>query len=107
MNDNPKDPMIKSSPDRQRELFKQFSAVANGFSAEEVLGAAANMFVNALRQAHATQRGALDSLDRLTAQTKNLLASHYDAMGKRRNVFPFHQVLEATHFDDREKFQKK
>jgi hypothetical protein len=98
-----KDPMLLATPDQQKQLFDAFCSVANGFSAEQVLGAAANLLVNAIRQAHPTQRGALARLDELSAKTKALLAEHYDAMGKRRNVFPFHQVIEVPHMNLRSK----
>ncbi len=28
----------------------------------------------------------------------------YDAAGNRRNIFPFHQVIDMAHFDARDKF---
>jgi hypothetical protein len=97
---NPKDPLLNSGPNNQRELFNQFCQLANGFSAEEVVGAAANLLVNAIRQAHATRAGALASYDETTARVKGLLASHYDVLGRRRNVFAFHQVIELGHHVD-------
>lgn len=106
MSGNPNDPLNKAGTDQQRALFNAFCKVANGFSTEEVLGAAANVLVNALRQAHATQAAALSRLDELAAASKGLLASHYDALGRRRNIFPFHQTIELPHFTDRDGFRK-
>ena len=96
-----KDPLLLSSPDQQKALFDAFCQVANGFSAEQVVGAAANMIVNGLRQAHATRDAAMNGLDRVAAQAKTIIDGHYDATGKRRNVFPFHQMLEVSHQDFR------
>jgi hypothetical protein len=98
---NTKDPMIKASPDAERELFILFAKTANGFAREQVVGAAINLIVNALRQTHAGQKAALDEFDMLTAKTRALLAEHYDNMGKRRNIFPFHQTIEMPMFDAR------
>lgn len=106
MADNPLDPLRKSGPDQQRELFAAFCKVAHGFSTEDAIGAAMNVLVNALRQAHGTQAAALARLDELAAGSKGLLASHYDALGRRRNVFPFHQTIELPHFTDRD-FNKR
>jgi len=103
MQHNPKDPLNKS-PDAQRELFNRLTANANGFTAEQVAGAAANLIVNAIRQAHPSQKAAIVALDELSAHARNLLANHYDGMGRRRNIFPFHQVIEAPMLDVRPKF---
>lgn len=100
---NPKDPLHKTS-DAQRELFNRLTASASGFTTEQVLGAAANLIVNAVRQAHATQKPALDSLDEIFSHVRTLLAGHYDTMGKRRNIFPFHQHVEMPMLDARPKF---
>lgn len=99
---NPNDPLRKSGPDQQRELFTAFCKVAHGFSTEDAIGAAMNVLVNALRQAHGTQAAALARLDELVSGSKGLLAQHYDALGRRRNVFPFHQTIELPHFTDRD-----
>lgn len=106
MTGNPLDPMRKSGPDQQRELFNMFCKVASGFGTDEVAGAAINLLVNALRQAHSTQPKALARLDEIAATAKGLLAQHYDALGRRRNIFPFHQTIEVPHFIDRDGFKK-
>lgn len=98
---NPKDPILKASPDAERELFDRLTQAANGFQRDQVIGASANVIVNALRQTHATRRAALDDFDALTARVRALIASHYDGTGKRRNVFPFHQHIEVPMLDAR------
>lgn len=101
---NPKDPLHKSGPEGEKELFRALSEAANGYPAELVVGAAANVLVNAIRQSQPTRSGAADALDRLVARIRGLLlGQHYDALGNRRNVFPFHQVIEAPFVDARKK----
>lgn len=97
---NPNDP-LNNTPDRTRELFETFVQTASGHTADSVVGAAANLLVNAIRQAHSTQRGALNSFDEMSAKIRAFLAEHYDGIGKRRNVFPFHQTVEMPHLDFR------
>jgi hypothetical protein len=100
---NPKDPLRKSGPDQQLELFNQYKRSANGFSNEDVVGAAMNVLVNALRQAHATKTAAETSFDEHMGRVKSLLLSHYDSTGKRRPTFVFNQNIEMPLFDDRNK----
>ena len=99
---NPKDP-LNNTPDAERALFSALAKVANGFTSDQVVGAALNLVVNAIRQANATDKGALDAADRAHAAMRKILVSHYDNTGKRRNVFPFHQVIEMPFLDFRKK----
>lgn len=99
---NPKDP-LNQAHNAERQLFDAFAKTANGFQREQVVGAAINLVVNALRQTHSTQRKALDDFDMLTARVRALLAEHYDVLGRRRNIFPFHQTIEMPMFDARPK----
>jgi hypothetical protein len=99
---NKKDPLHRT-PDAERVLFSLLVKTSNGFSNDQVIGAAVNLIINALRQQNATHKGAQDAVDRVHAILRTVLASHYDALGKRRNVFPFHQMLEVPHMDDRGK----
>lgn len=104
---NPKDPLRKQEvgPNSARELFSVFSQVANGFSREDVVNAAANLLVNSLRQDHATRAKAEAAFDELFGRTKSMLLElHYGPDGRRRSVFPFNQVLEVPHFNSRNKF---
>lgn len=92
---SPKDPLLASGPDRQRELFMKLCREADGFSSEDVLGAAINLIVNGIRQAYASRDKADTAIEQKLAQAKALLDQHYDGMGKRRNgLFPFHQVIQ-------------
>jgi hypothetical protein len=96
MQTNKKDPLPKVGPEAQRELFQQFKQSASGFQQDDVVGAAVNVLVNALRQTHGSRKEAEKAFDELMGRTKGLLLDgHYDATtGKRLNIFPFHQVIE-------------
>lgn len=99
-----KDPLNVLVPDRQRELFKRFAESANGFSTEDVIGAAANVLVNALRQAHGSRQSAEKSFDELFGRTKQILVEHYDTIGRKRGIFPFNQTIEVPLFANKNKF---
>jgi len=100
---NPNDPLPKFGAPGQRELFGQFTKVANGFSTEDVIGAAANLMVNAIRQAQPTRQKAEASYDELFGQIKSLLVSHYDSLGRKRGLFAYDQVIEVPYWDSRKK----
>lgn len=103
LNGQSHDPIVKAGPDQQRELFNRFSQAASGFSIEDVNGAAANVLVNSLRQAHPTRQSAEASFDALFGRLKSLLVEHYDGSGRRRSVFPHHQVVHMAHFVDEDR----
>lgn len=100
---NPLDPLPKNGPDAQGELFRRFSRDADGFSAEDAIGAAMNVIANALRQAHGTATAAARSCDMLTAHMKETVMEHYTVAGQRRPIFPFHQTIAVPLFDARPK----
>lgn len=104
--ENPKDPLHKatSAPHSGRELFKAFGKVASGFGIDDVASASANMLINAVRQKSPTRKQAQDFFDEVTTRARaSLLQEHYNSMGKRRNVYPFHQKIEMPHFDARKR----
>lgn len=68
----------------ERALFDIFARAANGCSRDAVVGAAANVIVNALRQAHRQQGEAHEELDALAANIRQNLARHYDDHGQRK-----------------------
>jgi len=95
---NLQDPMQKTdfAPPNAKELFDSLSKAADGFSAADVMSAAANLLVNSVRCAHATCAGAERAFDEVVGRSKHLLLEkHYDMVGKRRNIFPFDQVIEV------------
>jgi hypothetical protein len=100
---NPKDPLAKTGPDYQRELFDRFSRDASGFSTADVIGAAANIVVNALRQAHSTREEAAKAYDEHAARIKGILMDHYDSTGRRKGIFPFAQTIVMPFVNGRDK----
>ncbi len=92
------DPLKVHGPDNQRILFGLLADLCKGFSTEDVTGAAINLLINAVRQAHPSRDAAMQSVDHMVANAKSLLAQNYDLTGKRRNVFPFHQNIEMPLF---------
>ncbi len=95
------DPLQKTGPDAQRELFSRFTRSADGFSTQDAIGAALNVVVNALRQAHSSSREAGIAFDALFGRTKSLLMDHYDSLGRKRGIFPHDQTIEVPFFDAR------
>lgn len=93
-----KDPMLLATPDNQRELFRRMSRAADGFSTEDVIGAAVNVLLNAIRQSQPTRTKAERRFDELFGRSKAVLLDHYDTLGRKRGIFPYDQVIEAQHF---------
>lgn len=101
---NEKDPLRQAGPSQQQELFRRFTAAANGFSMEDVIGAAMNLLVNAVRQSNPTWSRAAERYDDWMGRFKTVLHNHYDSVtGRRRNIFPFSQTVQIDHFDARDK----
>ena len=94
---NPNDPLLKSGPEVERELFEAFTKQATGHDQQIVAGVAVNLLVNVIRQSCATREAAERAFDELFGRAKNLLLTqHYDPVtNKRRNVFPFTQHIHA------------
>lgn len=66
------------------------------------MGAAANLLVNAIRQAYPTREKAAAAYDELVSKVKGqLIDQHYDATGRKKGLFPYNQVIEVPHFDFR------
>lgn len=102
-----KDPLLKASEDAQRALFENMSKVANGFSVEHVIGASANMLINAIRQSQSTRGKAETQFDELFGRMKAVLLDHYDGLGRKRGVFPYTQTIHANLFSSRNTFGGK
>jgi len=101
---NPQDTLLTHSSDAQRQLLQRLVAQCAGASTDVVLGAALNLFVNAIRQAYPNRLHAERRYSELTGQGKELLLNFYDSVtGKRRSTFAHTQFVNATHIDDRDK----
>lgn len=92
--------------DPTHELWKRFSQVADGFTAEVVTQASASMLLGVVRQAHRNRAAAFDRLDMLHAKMRELLAKHYSESGDRRNIFPFDQNISVDFVNFKSKFPK-
>lgn len=101
---NPKDPLHKSGPDAGKELFRTLSPICHGFDGEAIMDAAFNLVINMIRQSKANWRDAEALFDERLARSKTALRDQYDANGKRRNVFPFHQHITVDHVSSKNKF---
>lgn len=96
--------MLKTGPEVERQLYEKLSNASNGFDHNIVVGATINVLVNAIRQNCATREQAERLFDELFGKSKHLLMEkHYDAVsGKRRNIFPFTQVVHAQRVVDKQ-----
>lgn len=98
-----KDPMLLATPDNGRELFKRLAQVCNGFSQDDVVTAAANLLINAIRQQHPTRGKAEAAFNELFGRSKQVLVDHYDMGGRKKGIFPYDQVITPAFFNARKK----
>jgi hypothetical protein len=75
------------------------SQASSGFAMDDVIGAAANILINAIRQSQPTQAKAEIRFDELFGRSKQALVDHYDSLGRKRGIFPYDQVIEVPKFD--------
>lgn len=97
---------LKQGPNAERELFTRLSQVCSGFPREAVVGAAANLLLNAIRQDSSSRQKAELAFDELFGKLKSILVAHYDGVGKRRSIFPFNQTLDVPLIDMRPKTRR-
>jgi len=101
---NSADPTRRDVPANAQQLFTQIVRLASGFTYEDVIDCAANLFINALRQKYPKRRDALEKYAEAVNKTGTLLAGHYDPVtGNRRNIFPFTQTINLDHIRDPDK----
>lgn len=95
MSINPKDPLLASGPEQQRVLFDRYREASRDFPVDAVMGAAINLVVTALRQSRPSRQLAEQGFNEYAQKTLALLLEHYDSVtGKRKNIFPFTQVIQ-------------
>jgi hypothetical protein len=97
------DPLTKG-PAAAQELFKRYSKASSEFAHDAVIGAAANIILNAVRQSHPKRQDADAAVVSLLETMRSTLGEHYDGLGQRRSVFPFHQVVEMPLIKFKNKF---
>lgn len=92
---NPSDPLSKPRNGAGAQaLFENLSKVAIGFTTGDVAVAGMNLLVNSIRQSYSSRDQASEAFDMFATKAKEvLLAEHYDLMGRRRNIFPFNQII--------------
>lgn len=102
MSSNPKDPLLKTGPEADRELFQAFSSASDGYPVEAAINAATNVLINAVRQSRPTREQAERAIDELIGRAKAiLLDQHYDSTGRRKGIFPYDQTIVVPHFNPR------
>lgn len=101
---NPADPLHKSGPESGKELFRRFSQAANGFPTEAAVNASINILINSIRQGTSDWKSAERAFDEYFGRSKQLLKDHYDSLGRKKGIFPFHQVLLPPFHNDSDKF---
>lgn len=102
---NPNDPIGLRTTDKEKEVFLAFTRLCetNGLSHDEVVSIATNVVVNAIRQSWDSRVGAFEASGRVTTAMCDLLDKHYDSVtNKRRNIFPFEQRVQVSHFVDKD-----
>lgn len=99
-----KDPLLNAISEVQRHLFTQFSKASAGHAVQDVIGASANMLVNATRQSYHKQGDAEKAFDELFGRMKQVLMNHYGNGQRRDGIFPFNQTIHANLFVDKDKY---
>lgn len=93
---NPKDPLHHATQPAARELFKQIGALCNGFSNDQVLDAALNLAINALRQTHGTWPKSEAAFNEFFGRAKQNLREQYDSVtGRKKGIYPYDQSIEV------------
>ena len=73
-------------------LFERFRRSSEGYPVEVILDAAFNTIVDALRQSHHTHQEAVVTWDELTNKAKAHLMQCYDATGRKKTIYQYHQM---------------
>lgn len=98
---NPKDPLANTLDTPQKELARQWGQAASGFGYDAVIVAASSMLVTGVRQCYPTLAEAEARLEEVVGKSRQALRDCYDSTtGKRRNIFPHTQIVQAAHHDD-------
>jgi hypothetical protein len=93
---------IKRVPSQSITLFEKLARAADGFQAEQVLDAALNIAINAVRQSRATRHEAELAWEELAAKAKGNLMDCYDSTGRKKGIYPYHQIVKVPFSDFRQ-----
>lgn len=95
---------LKGGPNAGKELAKRIGKTADGFSKEHVVEASIIMFLDLMRQSHATRDKAHQKLDELNHLMHTLLDQHYNLVtGRRKAIFAWDQTVNMNFTDDRKR----
>lgn len=87
---------ISKVPTSSIALFERFSRAADGYPADNALDASFNVIINALRQAYSSREKASLAWDELTAKAKGHLMECYDSSGRKKGIYPYHQIIRVS-----------
>jgi hypothetical protein len=94
---------LKDAPDVAVALFEKLGQLAHGFGFEAVVNAGFNLNVNAFRQFYPTRAQAERAWDEVVAKAKGNLMDCYDSTGRKKGIYPYHQIIRVPLIDLREK----
>lgn len=95
---------LRRGPEAAKELLRRFGGDADGFGADDVIDAAMNVLINAVRQTQGQSPQAHQRVDQIAARMHEIVDLHYDrATQRRRSVFAFDQTVQMILTDDRKK----
>jgi hypothetical protein len=101
---NPKDPLRGTEG---AQLMRKIGLQCKGHGYDEVISAAFNLVINAIRQKNDSRMGADAEYREKAGKAGQLLLDHYDAVtGRRKSVFPFTQYVEMPVHVDPDMFRK-
>jgi hypothetical protein len=104
----PKLDPLGAVPDAGHALFKELSAQCSQFPLPAVINGCSALLLNAIRQRNTTRTEAEADFNEMYGRMKSLLLAHYDGVsGKRRSIFPHHQIIEPPFVDLRPKNERK
>jgi hypothetical protein len=106
---NPSDPLYKVGTEHDQTLFKKLVEDCRGHPRESIAQAAFWLIINCIRQDIDNIDKAEWAFNELAGRAKQLLLDeHYDRVTKRRrNIFPFNQVITPALFVDPETVRGK
>lgn len=98
------DPLLVGAPDHGRVLFAKFEQAADGHSTDQIIFAAINVLVKALRETYGKRTEVENRIDDLFGRLKTSIFRFYDPVtNQRRSTIPFTQRVSLPLIIDKEK----